>query len=225
MHGGELKNMVLKKFLIAGGNSTLLVWQCPENKRRRLIKKYLGKVEQIGFIEEFNGLPSLKMMGNELCINGTLALASQSGNQGKLKTSGLDQEINFKNKNGISYLEFPLPFTRDKNIICFPGIGFIYSNTRKYRGKIALSKLATKYSLPAFGSISSKSNKIRPFVYVKETDSLFEETACGSGSIACSIITKYSKIIQPTGESISVRQRDDIFNVGAKVVNIGEIYD
>ncbi len=217
--------MILQKFLIAGGNSTLLVWECPKSKRSIVIEKYLGEVEQVGFIKKSDGISSLEMMGGELCINGTIALASQLGIRGKLKTSGLNSDVNFKNKKGISYLELLLPFKRDANVICFPGIGFINSNTRVYQSKKRLAQLAKKYSLPAFGSISYQNDKLVPYVYVKNTNSLFEETACGSGSIVCSILTGYSKIIQPTGESISIRQRGDIFIVGAKVVKIGESYE
>lgn len=213
--------MKIKKFLIAGGNSTLLVWGCPAWKKSQVIKKYLGEVEQIGFIEESNGIVSLKMMGGELCINATIAMASQLGKEGTLKTSGLDQEIKFNNKNNISYLNFSLPVNRKGNIVLFPGIGFIYSNTRKYRSKRTLSSLAQKYLLPAFGTISYQDNRLVPYVYVSNTNSLFKETACGSGSIACSIVTGYSRIIHPTGQSILVRQRGDIFIVGAKVVKIG----
>lgn len=71
--------MKKQKFLIAGGNSTLLVWGCPVWKKSQVIKKYLGEVEQVGFIENANGISSLEMMGGELCINATLALASKLG--------------------------------------------------------------------------------------------------------------------------------------------------
>lgn len=217
--------MKIKKFLIAGGNSTLLIWGCPAWKKAQVIKKYLEEVEQIGFVEESNGTSFLQMMGGEFCINATISLASQLGKVGKLKTSGLNQEIEYKNKDKITYLTFSLPFTTRGSIVLLPGIGFIYSNTWKYRSKKELSKLAAKYSLPAFGAIASKDNKITPYVYVKETDSLVKETACGSGSIASSIVTRYSTIIHPTGQSILVRQRGDLFIVGAKVVKIGERYD
>ena len=217
--------MKTKKFLIAEENSTLLVWGCPEWKKSQIIKKYLGDAEQIGFIEDSNGISSLKMMGGELCINATIALASQLGADGKLKTSGLNQEIEFKNKNKFTYLKFSLPFTREGNIVLFPGIGFICSSRLIYGAKKELSSLAKKYSLPAFGVVSYQDNKITPYVYVRNTNSLVEETACGSGSIAYSIVTGYSKVIHPTGQSILVRQRGDLFIVGAKVVKIEENYD
>ena len=71
--------LILKTFLIAGGNSTLLVENCEINNRKKLITQYLGKVEQVGFVEK----DRLEMMGSELCVNGALAFASQ------LQTSGV----------------------------------------------------------------------------------------------------------------------------------------
>jgi len=93
-----MKKIILRKFLIASGNSTLLVWNCPRaQKRKEIIKKYLGRVEQIGFVSENNGTPKLEMMGNELCINGTSALASTLGTKGKLFTSELPFPIEYSN--------------------------------------------------------------------------------------------------------------------------------
>lgn len=217
--------MILKKFLIAGGNSTLIAWDCPKRQRSEIIKKYLGEVEQVGFAEKSSEISCLRMMGNELCINGTLALASQLGRRGILLTSGTNKPVSFENKSGITSIEIPLNFRKEENIILFEGIGFICSEKPIPFIKKLLIDLAEKYSLPAFGLLIRQKNRIKPFVYVKNTDSLFEETACGSGSITCSILTGYSKIIQPTGQSITVQQKDGLFNVKAKVVKIGGSYD
>ncbi|MBI2086085.1 hypothetical protein HYT74_01965 [Candidatus Daviesbacteria bacterium] len=35
-----------QKLTIAGGNSTLLVWNCPQIQRSEIINRYLGEVEQ-----------------------------------------------------------------------------------------------------------------------------------------------------------------------------------
>lgn len=217
--------MILKKFLIAGGNSTLIAWNCPKRQKSKIIKKYLGEVEQIGFAEKSNNITTLKMMGGELCINSTLALASEIGKQGILLTSGVKEPVVFENKLGITSIKIPLNFRREENIVLFEGIGFICSEKPIPFTQELLTDLVKRYSLPAFGVLIRGKNKIRPFVYVKSTDSLFEETACGSGSIACSILTGYSKIIQPTGKSIAIRQKGNLFIVSAKVVKIGESYD
>lgn len=218
--------MKLSKFLIAGGNFTLLVWNCPQNLKNKIIKKYLGQFEQVGFVEQSKTeLPKLIMMGNELCINSTLSLASQLSNYGSLITNGITKPIKYENKNRNTYIELDLSFKKTKNIVLLPGIGFLCTKNKPKTSKNYLSKLAEKYDLPAFGIVFYRKNKIIPYVYVKGTNSLFEETACGSGSIACSLVTGLEKIIQPTGETISVKTYGNKFTVGAKVVKIGESYD
>jgi D-alanyl-D-alanine dipeptidase/diaminopimelate epimerase len=46
--------------------------------------------------------------------------------------------------------------------------------------------------------------KINPVVWVKKVDTLYYESACGSGAIAVALCTGKRKIVQPTGECISV---------------------
>lgn len=221
-----MKTMKLKKFLIAGGNPTLLVWDCPPNQRNKMIKKYLGEFEQVGFVEETEDYPSkLVMMGNELCINSTLSLASQLPDNSVLLTNGITKPVKYQNIDGNTYIELELTFRKIDNIVLLPGIGFLCTNSRPNVSKKYLSRLATKYKLPAFGIVFYQGNKIIPYVFVKETNSLFEETACGSGSIACALTTGLETIIQPTGEKIFVKIKGNEFTVGAKVVKIGESYE
>ncbi|MCL4365993.1 hypothetical protein M1437_02085 [Patescibacteria group bacterium] len=218
--------MEMRNYLIAGGNSTLLVWGCPSNQKNKIISKYLGGFEQVGFVEETRAnLPKLIMMGDELCINSTLSLASQLSNSGLLLTSGLTKPVRYKNINDNTSIELDLPFKKIENIVLLAGIGFICSNSEPKVSKRYLSRFAEKYNLPAFGVVFYKENKITPYVFVKKTDSLFKETACGSGSIACALITGSENIIQPTGETISVKIKGTKFTVGAKVVKIGESYE
>lgn len=210
--------MIIKKFLVAGGNSTMLVWNCPEDKRLELAKKLLDEVEQVGFVSEENGIPRLRMMGNELCINATVALASEKP-KGTLFTSGLTSQVNYSNAEETS-IELDLPYKRIDNIVLFEGIGYLCTNKEIEVTKELLSDLARKYNLPAFGVILYNNEKIKPYVYVAETNSLFQETACGSGSIATSIVTGYEKIVQPTGNTISVKRVADKVVVTAKVTQI-----
>lgn len=212
--------MKLKKFLIAGGNSTLLVWGCPSSEKKEIIKKYLGEVEQIGFIETKDGLPFLNMMGGELCINGTIALASQCGKKGKLFTSGLQNPIFYRNTNNETSISLTINYKKIKKTILLEGIGYIYLKNKIQNAKSFLNTLCAQYNLPAFGIVYFRNNKIAPFVYVKGTNSLFEETACGSGSIAFSILTQKRNIIQPTGKIIIVNKDRNFFNVSAQVTNL-----
>lgn len=54
-----------------------------------------------------------------------------------------------------------------------------------------------------------KSVSINPVVWVKKIDTLYYESACGSGSIAAALCTGESKIFQPTGEAIAVNIEGD----------------
>jgi len=209
--------MKIKKFLIAKGNSTLLIWDCPKEKRLEISKKYLNKVEQVGFITEEKGIPKLVMMGNELCINGTLALASTFDKKGILYTSGFGKSVEYENVDGKTCIKLPLFFKRRDNLILFEGLGYKCIDKDIKVSKKQMAKLAEKYQLPAFGIVIYKNNKIKPIIYVKDTKSLVEETACGSGSIAVSIITGIEEIVQPTGETISVSKRNGVFEVCARV--------
>ncbi len=212
--------MKLKKFLIAGGNSTLLVWGCSPREKNKIIKRYLGDVEQIGFVEVKNGLPFLNMMGSELCVNGTIALASALGKKGKLFTSGIENPVSYRNDMQATSIELTLNYKKLKNIVLLEGIGYIHLKNEVKNPKEFLKDLSTKYQLPAFGIIYFHGNKIFPFVYVKATSSLFEETACGSGSIALSILKNVKTIIQPTGKTIEVNRNVDSFILTAQVTNL-----
>ena len=198
---------------IAGGNSTALISKCPKNLRNKTIKQLLKKVEQVGFISE----NKLTMMGNELCINATLAFASQLKNKGILYTGGVKKPIKYKNENNQTIIKIPLKYKIQKNVILFEGIGYICIKDKKKATKTFIKNLAKKYKLSAFGAIVYEKNKINPYIYVKQVGSFVNETACGSGSIAFSLFSGYKKIIQPTGESIYIKVRGKEIEIKAKV--------
>tara|TARA_Y100000310_G_scaffold1683_1_gene2130 strand:- start:401 stop:1306 length:906 start_codon:yes stop_codon:yes gene_type:complete len=156
----------------------------------------LKQVEQVGFISN----NKLTMMGNELCVNALLAFASIK-NTDKKKT----------------IIEIQLKYKKEKNIIIFKDIGFICLKKSRKINKKYLKKLSQKYNLPAFGAIIYKKNKITPYVYVEKVDSFVKETACGSGSIAFSLFSKYKNIIQPTGRIINIRIKKDKIIISAEV--------
>lgn len=220
------KHMKLNKYLIANGNSTLLVKGYRSNGKKALVKKYLGSVEQIGFVSYPSGIPKLSMMGNELSINATLAFASTLPNKsGTLLTSGYEGCVKYKNQKKYTKIQLNIAYKKIRSIVLLEGIGFVFLEKPKQVTKNYLSNYCSKYNLPAFGAVFYNGNKIIPYVYVKETNSLFKETACGSGSIVCALVTGFKNIIQPTGETIFVEINKTKFTVGAKVVKIGESYD
>lgn len=204
------KIMKIRKFLIAEGNATALVFDCPDSERINTSKNLLKSVEQVGFIEDTEP-PELTMMGGELCINGTIALASTLQKAGQLKTSGLQQVIDYENNGAVTTLNLTIPYKLEGDEVLFNGIGYIVSQDliEKIPTKKELLLKCQSHNLPAYGYIQLKDNKITPYIYVQSVDSLVEETACGSGSIAASIASGISEIIQPTGKSIIVKLDND----------------
>ena len=59
--------------------------------------------------------------------------------------------------------------------------------------------------------------KINPVIWVKARDSLIYEEACGSGSIATSIVTGNEEIRQPTGELIRVQASADGIRIASQM--------
>ncbi len=208
------------KLLIAGGNSTLLVWGCPPEKKSTVIEKYLGEVEQVGFVETKNNLPFLNMMGNELCINGTLALAKTLKNNGLLYTSGYPQFIEYRNYKKTTAIKLTIPYIKKGDIILLSGIGYVYVQEKKVITKKLLLSLCNKYQLPAFGAIIYKNKTLFPYVYVQQTESLIQETACGSGSIALSLLKGIKQINQTTGKQIIVKKAESEFLIQAEVTEL-----
>lgn len=212
--------MKLKKFLIAGGNSTLLVWGCSPDKKSIVIEQWLRKVEQIGFVEIKNDLPFLNMMGGELCINGTIALAKILKGEGVLYTSGYSQRVLYKNCKKTTSIKLTIQYKKKGNTVVLPGIGYICVKEKEVITKKFLSTLCNKYQLPAFGALIYKNNILFPYVYVQQTDSLVPETACGSGSIVLNILKGIKQINQTTGKQIIVEKTGSRFLIQTEVTRL-----
>ena len=54
-------------------------------------------------------------------------------------------------------------------------------------------------------------------MHVKQTNSLFKETACGSASVVLNILTGKKFITQPTGKIITVEKTGNDFAISAEV--------
>lgn len=207
--------MLIEKYLIAGGNSTALASDCPVSERKEAVNGLLKTVEQVGFISR-GEMPELEMMGGEFCMNAVIAFASTIEGSGLIKTSGLNTPIQFSNSTEGTTLKLKLDFQREGNVVLFPGIGFNIVDTEDYVTPTisALQDLCSKFKLPAFGEVHVSKNRINPYVYVLETNSLVNETACGSGSIAVAITNGLEEVVQPTGESLWVEINQDVSITG-----------
>lgn len=58
---------------------------------------------------------------------------------------------------------------------------------------------------------------IHPVVWVKDVDTFYYETSCGSGSIATAYVTGLDSIIQPTGQSIEVSIAKELVTLASKM--------
>ncbi len=222
-----MKNKInQKRYIIAGGNLTALVEEQLDQKNNKLTQDLLLEVEQVGYVSYREKIPKLKMMGNELSVNGTIAFAFSLGDEGELLTSGLgNSRVLYSNQKNKTTVQLPIsPKIIDDNIVLLNGIGYAVQKKSASAGnfKNQAKKYCEKLDLPAFGLIEYVENRIYPTVYVKETDSLVKETACGSGSIAFCKYSGCSEVIQPSGEKISViiNEANNIITVCAKVKKI-----
>lgn len=68
----------------------------------------------------------------------------------------------------------------------------------------------------AAGIIYYEDNRIQPVVYVSPTNSLIWESACGSGSIAYSLLTGRNEITQPSGEKISIKTNSNNISISVE---------
>ncbi len=208
--------MEVKKFLIAGGNATALVWGCSGGEYISVAKELMSEVEQVGFVYEKDGRLYLEMMGGELCVNAMIALASLGGERGEFGASGVAGMVKYENGEKTQ-ITLPLPYVQKESLVLFEGIGYLCIEGFDVVSKELLVSRAREYNLPAFGVVQYEGSRIKPTVYVTATDSLCEESACGSGSIAMFLSTGIAEVTQPTGESIVIAREGELFSIEAKV--------
>lgn len=217
---GIIKNPVLRKRVNDG-----------------IMTKY-PTVEQVGFVNL--NVPALKLMmaGGEFCGNATRSAAwlALNGKPGEvnIKVSG----VNGKLKAGVTpkgesfaqmpvYKDFSKITTDGKNrIVEMEGITlYINFNVKEIerlstdqikRKSMTLIRAKNLDRFSAAGIIWSKKLgntwRITPVVYVRKIDTLFIETACGSGTTALGLVLALRNrvsindvpIIQPTGSPINV---------------------
>ena len=211
--------MKIRKFYIANGNSTALVYDVKSEIKPSLSKTLLQEgFEQVGYITEFASIQKMDMMGGELCINASLAFASTLGKDGKMLVSGIRKPVEYTNSGKTTSIKIDLDYRKIDNLILFDGIGYIILDKSKEHKatKEEMIKLSKKYDLPAFGAILYEGHQIFPRVYVKSVNSFIEETACGSGSIAFAIAKDLTEVVQPSHHIINIKYKKE-FEISAGI--------
>lgn len=210
----------------------------------RKIMKKMPKVEQVGFIEKpknKKAIARLQMMGGEFCGNSTRSLGWLlfRGNPGKtkLEVSGCGKLLKVKiNQKGNVKTEMPIKLslssvqkTKDKYwVVSLYGITHVIIEEDLIPKETIRQKLASEIldrfnlkKLKAAGVlfIKNQGGKIfmDPFVYVRDVETFFNETACASGSVSIGLIESFKtrktikdlEIIQPSKCSIFVSVKRD----------------
>ncbi len=203
------------------------------------IMKKFPYVEQVGFLSTDISKPQLIMAGGEFCGNATRCAAWHylNGKQGELslKVSGVSNQLKAGvTKKGEAWAEIPTIGTLNDiveikkgfflvklegilHVVVMPEQSKMYLKKTCEIKKTAMSILCQNKLLdtPAAGVIfveqTMKTLKIHPCVYVSRINTLFYETACGSGTVAvglvCALLNKKSEeitVIQPSTKTIKV---------------------
>lgn len=190
------------------------------------------EVEQCCFVT----LPSspeavgrVEMFGGEFCGNATRSaiwlITKGQDYEGKIEVSGVEKPLAFRVLDGDVSVEMPLPENKilvqsvaEGSLVQLDGISqfVVTSPENGQTPRQMLTDLLTpnKYDLcnqPAVGvSYYDRTSRRAEFcVWVKEVDTIFDETACGSGTSAIGIATATETeqsvdldVVQPSGEVI-----------------------
>ena len=206
----------------------------PEDKKQindAIMAKH-SNVEQVGFID-LNRTPELQMAGGEFCGNATRSAANcyLKGKKGNIQI--IVNETNTINagvyNDGKSWCEIPLYYGEDAITLREPGIYLVKMNgmvTVVIKPEVAKKYLADKNLLKQHGmdfihhyhleeneavgimfcEYIDSMIKINPIVWVKAINTLFYETACGSGTTATCMVEAYESktnqkidVLQPSG--------------------------
>lgn len=240
----NIENIRYIKFTPGGNDTALVIDENYSKVEKKIINDYIlgfdKSIEQVGFLkkDEYR----LDMAGGEFCGNATRSAAMYylNGKIGNIKitvngeyklNAGIDEDYN-------CYSEIPISNNKDlikqidKNtyLIKLDGITFLILNEEVSRKIIEKNinlkeysmELIKKYKLnkyKASGVIYLEGNddiSIKPIVYVKEINTLFYETACGSGTASVGILKSYLNktsqeldIKQPSGKIIKVKTEYD----------------
>lgn len=225
---------------IPGGNDTALVlkngYSVEEKKAiNDIILKQDPSIEQVGFVDA-RQLPELQMAGGEFCGNATRSAAYYylKGKPGtiQIKVNGKDYISAGVYENGNAWCEIPLYHGDDVILVREDGIYQVRMNgmvsiviredvARKYlKDKNKLKTFAVefidKYHLRENEAVGvmflerDESLKIHPVVWVRDIDTLYYETGCGSGTTATAMVEAFLnkksqklEIVQPSGLAIT----------------------
>ena len=240
---------------IPGGNNTALVMGTNySSEEKKSINEVIlisnPRIEQVGFIN--SNKPELQMAGGEFCGNATRSAAFYYLQK---KPGKLQIKVNSKDiinagvyENGDAWCEIPLYQGKDAIVKKEEGIYQVKMNgmvsvviqeqvSKRYlKDKTKLKEVAMqfidKYSLrdnEAVGVMFVEKKRhleIHPVVWVRDINTLYYETGCGSGTTATAMVeavlagqSKKIEIMQPSGLAIIAEITVEEGNVTKAVIS------
>jgi len=207
------------------------------------------EVEQFGFIEGFS---HLEMSGGEFCGNAArvaaLLISERTGaKNGHFSMSGFDGIVKYDiASDGTVSCEFPglkikaidvdVQNMKAKMIdmggivhIILPASELFKNDRRwyeeKHRSFVEALVLQNRAAVGVVWQeqISPPQILIHPVVWVRDINSFFYETACGSGTLACLVANDIAKmeIVQPSDQSILAERKSvDDFVLSSKMQHL-----
>ena len=193
-------------------NITLLVTTpVPRDVQPRVAAELLRRekdAEQVGFAEGLAaGNPRLQMMGGEFCGNASISAAALMARKGgivsgdiALEVSGADEPLCVKVQklDGRKYLgtvAMPLPVgietarfgSHELPVVQFPGISHVIcdGSLSVFDAEANIRSWCEALNVDALGLMFLDGSSLKPYVYVRSTDTAVWESSCASGSTAC----------------------------------------
>lgn len=192
------------------------------------------EIEQCCFVtypKDPLAIARVEMFGGEFCGNAARSVLSlitdNQDCQGLIEVSGVDRPLEFLTKNGIIEIEMPLPtnkkvvkLVKEGMVVQLDGITQIVvidpesqnvQSPREMLNRLLKDKMYNLTEQPAVGVsyYNTKTSSAQFCVWVRNVNTMFDETACGSGTCAIGLtlatINKDNTTItvrQPSGETI-----------------------
>ena len=234
----------------AGNITALVLGDNFSLEERKIINSKImeedSRIEQVGFVSETE--KRLTMAGGEFCGNATRCAIAYYDIKEKENIMINNQVIKGGKKDYNIWCEIPINkyefnmLEEDIYIVKLEGITMIIINEKlseKYLLKNMKEegmKIINKYKVldDAVGVIFLEKTdllKIYPVVWVKDIDTIFLENACGSGTVATSMVesvlenkSNIYQIMQPSGEILETDIKLEN-GIVTKAILKGKIYE
>ncbi len=218
-----------------GGNITGIVFdRIPQPNHTvvaKAIQKNFPEIEQVIFAQRHGGMMHGKMAGGEFCANAARALGyvMNAGREAKIKItiSGVANPVVVATKPGYANLTMTTSADVENRdwrggivpIVHFEGIthAMIYPshpqapflrNGSKSDIHQALDDLGIRDRLASGLIIATpvqKNWRIKPYVFVRDTGTLYAESACASASSALALLeNRPIQVLQPSGKKLAI---------------------